>query len=127
MTALRVITLPLAQGQRLYRQVLDCQDLGFEAAGELVSAETMFHAAAALDDRETALEFQAYDLLCGDCRRSALPLLLEAQDLDGRERLSWQRGAVHVKLAADFVRAFNGLVDAVRDWLRGFVPGRIAA
>jgi hypothetical protein len=110
--------------RRLYRQLLRCQDAGFEAVGELVNAATGLATAAALDRRRRGLEQEGLARLCRACQRRAGQPLLAALDLAADQERATTAIAAQVDRAAGFVRTLNGVIDASRNWLRFFVPNR---
>jgi predicted Fe-S protein YdhL (DUF1289 family) len=109
--------------RRLYRQLLRCQDAGFEASGELFNAAIELSTAAALDQRRRDLEQAGLELLCGGCQQRAAERFLAAWALADDQQRASAAAVAHVQMAAGFIRTLNGIVEATRDWLRFFVPG----
>jgi hypothetical protein len=108
---------------RFYRQLLRCQDLGFEANGELVNAESQLAVAARLLEQRWVLEQRGLELLCSTCQLQAGPRFLAAQALATAQRLTLAQAAAHTNRAATFIRTLNGVIEGSRAWLRAFLPG----
>lgn len=117
-------TVRAASLNRFYRHLLRCQDLGFEANGELVNAGSLLAAAASLQRQRRLLEQRGLELLCATCQLQAGPRFLAAQALATDQRLALTQAAAQTNRAAAFVRTLNGVIEASRAWLRAFLPGR---
>jgi hypothetical protein len=109
---------------RFYRRLLRCQDLGFEANGELVNVVSQLAVAARLQEQRRALEQRGLELLCPTCQLQAGPHFLTAQALATDQRQALIQAAAQTSRAAAFARALNGAIEDGRAWLRAFLPGR---
>ena len=116
-------TVRAASLTRFYRHLLRCQDLGFEANGELVNAGSQLVAAARLLEQWWVLEQRGLELLCPACHLRAGPRFLAAQALATDQRQALTQAAAQTGRAAAFVRALNGVIEGSRAWLRAFLPG----